>query len=69
MIKPAAIIDKVLLVLSKLPPEAYGLFNSLLNSVLSSRNPMRALERAAKAAAAKTALDEGLKATLGRAKM
>lgn len=48
-------IDKVLALVSKLPPEGLALFVKLVNALLSSKDPLDAMKRATMAAAAKKA--------------
>lgn len=57
-------INDIIRLVSKLPPEGLALVGKLIRAILSSPDPMRAARRAATAAAASKASEEVLKRTL-----
>jgi len=59
------ILEAVLKLVSKLPPEGLALLGKLINSLLNSDDPMRAVKRAALAAASEKASDAVLRKRLG----
>ena len=54
------VLGDVTRLLAKLPPEAIEAFGKLVQAMLSSPDPARAVKRIALGEAAKRALDEGL---------
>ena len=61
-----AIFDSIARLLSRLPPEGYAVLAKLINTLLTSSDPLEATKRAAIAAASAQASEEALKRALGR---
>lgn len=62
------IIAAVVQLISKLPPEGLAAFGKLVKALFTSRDPLRAVKRAAAAVASENASDEILRRRLGTRK-
>ena len=60
------LIGDVLKLVSKLPPEGLDLLSKLVKALLGSPDPLRAVKRAALAAASEKAADETIRRALKR---
>ena len=59
------ILDAVLKLVSKLPPEGLAFLGKLINALINADDPLRAVKRAALAAASEKASDAVLRKRLG----
>jgi hypothetical protein len=62
------VIGEVLRLVSKLPPEGLALVEKLVRALVSSPDPMRAVKRAAMAAASEAASEKIIREALRRKK-